>query len=416
MDSVIYAADSLLEKDFSMVSGHILNGKVVILFSNDEHYIVINLKNVEQRQIPKPEITYTIRGPRDCFVENLDTNLSLIRYRLKDPNLRIDTFKVGERTKTAVAVIFIQDIANNSIVKEVEKRIQDIKIDSIWGTGELQAFLQNNKRSLFPNTGITELSDMACEAVMEGKVLILADGGQIALIAPHTLGESMLACDDRYDNKFFELFSIIIRYIALFITLCLSPIYIAVVSFHTDILPSSYTIYLAKLRFTSPFTVFTSVLVLEFIVELLRESLVRVPTKIGTAIGIVGAIIIGQAAITSNIFSPLLIIVVATSLLASFAIPDYFAAHPFRILKFFMIIFTGMFGFYGFTLGLTLILTNLVSIDSFGVPYMAPFAPFNFYDFLRSFMFSRSTSPRRQQYMRTKDDTRTDSFHTPKKQ
>jgi spore germination protein KA len=162
------------------------------------------------------------------------------------------------------------------------------------------------------------------------------------------------------------------------------------------------------------FSALIEVLIVEFIVELLRESLLRVPSKIGTAIGIVGAIVIGQAATAAGIFSPLLLIIVATSLMASFAIPDYFAAHPIRILKFFMIIMTGLFGFYGFVLAFTLILTNLVSINSFGVPYMAPLAPFNLYDAIRAFFFNRSTSPKRQQILRTKDDTRTGTYHRPK--
>lgn len=415
IDSIIYSSDCYLEMDDSKIEGNILNGMAVILFSNDQHYVAVNLKKVEHRSIPIPEITYTIRGPRDCLVENLDVNLSLIRYRLKDPNLRIDTFEVGTRTKTSVAVVYMQDIANDTAVREIKRRINQINIDSIWGTGELQAFLQNNKHDLFPQMGTTERSDWACEAVIEGKVLILADGGQLALIAPHTFSESLIACDDRYDNKFFGLFSRIIRYIALFLTLCLSSIYIALVSFHTDVLPASFTIFLAQMRQKVLFSALIEVLIVEFIAELLRESLLRVPSKIGTAIGIVGAIVIGQAATAAGIFSPLLLIIIATSSMASFAIPDYFAAHPIRILKFLMILMTGSFGFYGFVLALTLILTNLVSINSFGVPYMAPFAPFNLYDSLRAFIFNRSTSPKRQQYMRTKDETRTDTYHPSRK-
>lgn len=415
MESVIYANDCHVEKEDSKIEGNILNGMAVILFSNDQNYIVANLKKIEHRAIPIPEITYTIRGPRDCLTENLDTNLTLIRYRLKDPNLKIDTFEVGKRTKTSVAVIYMQDIANDTAVKEIEKRIGQIDTDVMWGTGELQAFLLNSKHDLFPQMGTTERSDWACEAIVEGKVLILADGGQIGLIAPHTFGESLIACDDRYDNKFFGLFSRIIRWTALFIALCSTSIYIALVSFHTDVLPANYAIFLAQMRSKVLFSALIEVLIVEFIGELLRESLLRVPSKIGTAIGIVGAIVIGQAATAAGIFSPLLLIIVATSLMASFAIPDYFAAHPIRILKFFMIILTGFLGFYGFVLGLTLILTNLVSINSFGVPYMAPLAPFNLYDFVRTFFFSRSTSPKRQQYMRTKDDTRADTYHPSKK-
>lgn len=411
VEDIIYAVDCRLETDTSRVHSHILAGMVVLLFSNDSQYVVINIKKVAHRSISEPEITYTVRGPRDCFVETIDVNLSLIRYRLKDQSLRIEMMEVGKRTKTSVAVIYMEDIANNTVVTEVKKRIASISIDSIWGTAELQHFLQNSKHNLFPLLGTTERSDWACEAVMEGRVVILADGGHIALIAPHVFAESMAACDDRYDNKFFGLFSHIIRYLALYMVLCPSAQYIAIVSFHSYILPIQYTILLAQLRQNVLFSPLIEVILLELLVELIRESLLRVPSKIGVAIGVVGAIIIGQAATSAGVFSPLLLIIVSAELLASFAIPDYFAAHPFRILKFLVILMTGFVGLFGFILALTVILINMFSLNSFGVPYMAPFAPFDRYDYRRVLMFSRATSPWRQQYLHTKDGTRTDFYH-----
>jgi spore germination protein KA len=274
---------------------HILNGMAVILLSTDGQYVIVNLKRVEHRPVTAPEITYTIRGPRDCFVENLNVNLSLIRYRFQDPNLRIEMMQVGRRTKTGVAVIYMEDIANDAIVAEVKKRIDAIDIDAIWGTSELQHFLQGSKHALFPQLGTTERSDWACEAVVEGRVVILADGGHIALMAPQTFGEFMTACDDRYDNKFMGLFSHIIRFFALFIMLCMSSLYIAVVSYHSYVLVFHYTIMLAQLRQDVLFSPLIEVLILELLVELIRESMLRVPQKIGAAVGIVGAIVIGQA-------------------------------------------------------------------------------------------------------------------------
>ena len=411
VENVIYAAECRIEENAALVTGYILSGMVVMLFSNAPQYVVVNIKEVPHRGVTTPQITYTMRGPKDCFVENLEVNLSLIRYRIKDPNIRIDMLKIGERTKTNVAVIYIEDIANNNIVSEVKKRLDAIKTDSTWGTGEIQQFLQNSKRDLFPQTGTTERSDWACEALMEGRVVILADGGQIALLAPYTFPQAMVPCDDRYDNKFFGLFSHILRYMAAFISLCFSSYYIAAVSFHTYILPVDYGILISKLRQNVLFAPLVEVLLLEFLVELIREAILRVPSKIGAAIGVVGAIVIGQAATSAGVFSPLLLIIVAASLMASFAMPDYFAAHPFRILKFFVIIMTGFLGFYGLSLALTVIVTNMVSINSFGVPYMAPFAPYNRYDFRRAMMFTRSTSPWREQFLRTKDNTRTDFYH-----
>ena len=408
IDGIIFCDDCMIESDISKIEEFILSGRVVILFSTDNRYLVSNLKKVEQRPISTPQLTYTIRGPQDCFVENLDSNISLIRYRIKDKNMRIKHFKVGVRTKARVAVIYIEDIANNTVVTEIQKRIESIDVDGIGESGELQTLLQNNKLQLFPQMGLIERSDMAFHSLLEGKVLVMVDGSGIALLAPKTFSEFFYSCDDRYDNAFFGLFARLLRYTAVLIALTASSLFIAITSFHTDVLPSDYAIALAQMRVNVPFNALIGTVVLEFIMELVREALLRVPKQIGPAVGIVAAIVIGQAAISAGIFSPLLLIIAATSLLASFAIPDYTLVNPFRILKFFLILFTGALGFLGFTIFLTFVLAQLVSINSFGVPYMAPWAPFNFHDFIKSLINNSTMDSKRPGYLRTKDSTRTD--------
>jgi spore germination protein KA len=406
VDGIIYADDCRIESDAGKIEEFILSGMVVILFSNDKQYIVVNLKKVEHRSVPTPQLSYTIRGPQDCFTENLDANLSLIRYRIKDKNMQIKHFEVGRRTKAQVAVIYIEDIANDTVVQEVQKRIERIDVDGIGESGELQGFLLNNKLQLFPQIGLIERSDMAFHSLLEGKVLVLVDGSGIALLAPKTFSEFFYSCDDRFDNKFFGLFTRILRYTAIIIALTGSSLFVALTSFHTDVLPVKYAISLSEMRSNVPFTALIGALSLEFIMELLREALLRVPKQIGSAIGIVGAIVIGEAAISAGIFSPLLLIIVATSLLASFTIPDYTLVNPFRILKLMLLLFTGVMGFFGFTIFLTFILAELVSLNSFGVPYMAPWAPFNFRDFLRTLIDGSTMDSRRPNYLRTKDKTR----------
>lgn len=403
MDSIIFADDCKLESDVNKIEEFILSGMVVILFSTSKEYIVVNLKRVEHRPVPEPEINYTIRGPQDCFNENIDVNLSLVRYRLKDKNIRINKFEVGVRTKTKVAVIYIKDIANDTVVNEIHKRIKSINVDGIGESGELQSLLSNNKMQLFPNIGIIERSDMAFHSLLEGKVLVLVDGSGFALLAPKTFVEFFHSCDDRYDNALFGMFARILRYFAIMITFAASSVFVAITSFHSDILPSRYVISLAEMRVNVPFTALIGALIIEFITELLRESLLRIPKQIGPAIGIVGTIVIGQAAIAAGIFSPLLLIIASVSLLASFAIPDYTLATPFRILKFVLLIFTGTLGFFGFSLVITFVLIELVSLNSFGVPYLAPWAPFNFYDFIRTFIKNVTINKKRPKYLRPKN-------------
>lgn len=412
LDEIIYADDCKVESDTSKIQETILSGMVVILFSTDERYIVANFKKVQHRSVPQPEINYTVRGPQDCFTENLDVNLSLIRYRVKDKNICIKDKQVGERTKTRVAIIYLQDIAREQVVREIEEKIDQIIIDGIGESGELQAFLSKNGHQLFPSIGLVERSDMAFNTLIEGKVLILVEGSGIALVAPKTFSEFFYSCDDRYEGKFFGLFARIIRYFALILAFTGSSLFVAITSFNTEVLPTNYVISLAEMRVSVPFPAIVGALILECIAELLREALLRVPKQIGPAIGIVGAIVIGQAAISAGVFSPLLLIIVSASLLASFTIPDFSLMNAFRVLKFILLLFTGMFGFFGFSLFITFVLIELVSMESFGVPFMAPWAPFNFYDFVRSFIFNSTSDPLRPKYLRTKDKTRTKIHET----
>lgn len=404
--NIISASECTLDSDEAKVEQYILNGMTVALFSSDTQYLVIDVKKVEKRAIAVPEFTYSIRGPRDAFIENLDTNISLVRYRIKDASLRVENMKVGKRTKTNIAILYLEDVANNTCVAEVKKRISAIDVDGLVSSGELEAYLLNKQTSIFPQMGIIERSDMACGAILEGKVVIIMDGSPWALVAPKVFSEFLWSSDDFYTNKYFGTFMRILRVLSLNLSFVVSSIYVAIVSFHNDVLPGTYMIAIAESRAKVPFNALIEVLFIEIIGELIRESLIRVPTKIGTAIGIVGAIIIGQAAVSAGIFSPLLLIVISMSLIASFVPADYSIVNPFRILKFLLIIASGTFGFHGFTLVVVLIISHLVSINTFGVPYMAPAAPFNLRDFLKSVMYNKPTASYRPAYLRTKDNTR----------
>lgn len=407
---MIYADDCMLDTDENKIEQYILDGNTVLLLSGDAAYIVINLIKVEKRSIPEPDTMYTLRGPNDSFIEDLNTNVNLIRYRLKNQNLRVERFEVGARTRTPILVIYFEDVANETCVNAVKKRISSIDVDALSSSGDLQNFMQNNKRSLFPQMGITERSDMACAAITEGKVVILMAGGRWALIAPKVFSEYLWSCDDFYMNKFYGTFVRILRVIALIFSFIVSSVYIAIVSYHPDVLPSAYMIAIAQARAQVPFNAFLEVLLIEIVAELIRESLIRVPTKIGTAIGIVGAIIIGQAAVAAGVFSPMILIVISLSLLSSFIPSDYQVVNAFRVLKFFLIFATGLFGFFGFMLVILFILANLVSINTFGVPYMAPIAPYNAKDFWKSVVFDKADAPTRPAFLRTKDKTRTGAF------
>lgn len=394
-----------IETDEYLIVEKLFNGFTIILVSWDKYYIAANIKKVERKAINNPELTYTIRGPKDCFTENLDVNLSLIRYRIKDPMLKIKSFEVGTRTKSNVAVAYIEDIANSKILSDICQRIENIKIDGILESGELQQLLQN-QLGFFPQVGIAERSDMACGGLLEGKIIILAEGSGLSLIAPKTFIEFLWSSDDVYDNKYLAAFIKILRIMSLIMSLTFGSLYIALVSFNNDILPADYILTLARLRANVPFNAFTNVLILEIVVEILRESLLRVPKQIGPAIGIVGAIIIGQAAISSGVFDPFVLIITCLSFLGSFAIPDYTIVNPFRILKFFLMISTAVLGIFGFTYGLCVILIMVVSENSFGIAYFTPYAPYNRSDTFKSIFYSKKDFSQRPNFVKAKDKSR----------
>lgn len=407
LNRILFSSVCSVSKDDAAIVDLLLSGNVVILFSNDEQYLIVKLKRIEHRNISEPEIEYSLRGSKDCFIENLDVNISLIRYRIKDNMLRLKMIDVGKRTKTRIAIVYIEDIASDVLVGEIQKRIEDINIDGIVDSGEIHEFLLNKKFSLFPQMGLVERSDFACRLLLGGRVITLVDGSALALSAPATFLEFFYSCDDCYENKFFGMFMRIIRYISLFAALTASSLYVALTSFHTDALPSDYAILLAEMNAAVPFPSVVGAFLVEFLMEIIRESLLRVPRRIGSAIGVVGAIVIGQAAISSGLFSPLLLIIASLSLLTSFVVPDYTLVNAVRILKFILLLFTGLFGFYGFSIFMCLILAELVSINSFGLPYMVPLAPFNRYDFFRTFMGNITISPFRKKYMHNKNRKRT---------
>lgn len=405
-DSIIFAPNCTINDDETIIEDLILKGFCILLFSNDRHYLVINYKQTEKRTVTTPEVSYTLRGPKDCFIESLDSNLSLLRSRVRDKKLRIEFIEVGVRTKTRVAVVYIEDIANDTAIQEIKKRINNINTDAIYESGELQNYLLNKKSNLFPQMGLIERSDLAGEELLEGRVVVLVDGSCYALSAPKVLSEYLYSCDDRYQNQYAGLLMRILRYTALFLSGSISAVYIAIVSFHPDVLPSDYIVALAQMRARVPFNAMTEAYLMEMISELIHESTLRAPSKIGSAIGIVGTIIIGSAAVAAGIFSSPILIIVSLSLLASYAIPDNSIVSPLKICKFFLMFAASILGFYGIVLGVTVIFLNLVSINSFGVPYFAPFAPFNRYDARRAIMYNKTISPERINYLRTKDKKR----------
>lgn len=406
LSSVITADDCKFIYDEQKVRDRVLSGMTVVLFSNDNVGIEINFKKVVRKSPDASEINYSIWGAKDSFTENLDANLSLIRYRIKDESLKLEMFEIGRRTKTSLLMAYIGDIANEEYVNTIKKRINKIDIDGLLESAQLQWFLNDKKFALFPQAGLEQRSDIACSAMLEGKIVLLLDGSGVALILPKLLIEFLWSSDDECDNIYFGTFSKLLRIISVFISATITSFYMALTGFHAGALPTAYSMMIASGRSGVPFSVITEVILIEILIEILRESLIRVPRSFGSAMGIVGGIVIGQAAVDAGLFSPVILVIAALSLMSSYIVPDYNLTNAVRMIKFALIAFTSVFGLFGLVCGLFLLVLTLIADTSLGSSYFAPYAPFNLRDSLKSIFTNKYLSIKRPNFLHTKNKTR----------
>nr|WP_304217298.1 spore germination protein [Fredinandcohnia onubensis] len=355
----------------------ILTANVAILIEGETIALLADLKGFEKRSIEEPSSESVIRGPRDGFTETIRVNTSLIRRRIRSPRLKIESFTIGKLSKTDVAIVYIEKIASDSVIKEVRKRLESIEIDGVIETGFIEEFVEDFPFSPFPQVQNTERPDIVCGSLLEGKVSILVDNTPFVLIVPMTFWSGLQAAEDYYERFIYVTFIRWIRYILFNISLLLPSIYVAVITFHPQLIPTNLLISIASAREDVPFPVLFEAIMMELMFEALREAGIRLPKSIGSAVSIVGALVIGEAAVQAGIISAPMVIVVAATGIASFAVPRYNFGTAYRLLRFPILILAGLFGLYGVILGMIAILIHLVHLRSFGVPYLSPIAPQN---------------------------------------
>lgn len=359
----------------------ILIGDAVLFIDTTENSIIIGAKGWPMRGVSEPNTESLIRGPRDGFTETFRVNTALVRRRIRDHKLKLKQMRVGKRSFTDVGVMYIEDIVTPELVEEVTRRIKTIDIDAIIESGYIEQLIEDNYMSPFPQINVTERPDEVAASLYEGRVAILVDNSPFALIVPTTLNSLFQSPEDYYDRWYVATILRVIRYMASIISLVLPALYIAVTSFHPGILPAKLVISIAAARQGIPFPALIEAFLLEVTFELLREAGLRLPVPIGGAIGIVGGIVIGQAAVEAGIVSPIMVIIVAITAISSFSIPNYSLSVGFRMLRFMLMVFAGVLGLYGIMLGILLILSHLVRLKSFGIPYMSPYVSFVGSDF-----------------------------------
>jgi spore germination protein KA len=334
-----------------------------------------DVKGWQQRGVERPNTELVIRGPQEGFNESLRTNTALIRKRLKDENLIVENIQIGKRSKTPCSMLFIKDIANDSLVKEVRRRLENIKVDHIFDTGELEQFIEDSTFLPTPGVVATERPDRVSAMLADGRVAIIMNGSPFALVVPITNQDLIHASEDAYVRFPYTNLIRLIRIMAAFMALLLPGVYIAITNYHHEMIPTDLLFAIVTAREKVPFPSIIEILIMEISFELIREAGIRIPGPIGPTLGIIGALILGQAAVSANIVSPILIIIVAVTGISSFAIPNFSAGFAFRLLRFAYIILAGLAGFLGITTGLFIFGLWLVHAKSFGVPFVSPYAP-----------------------------------------
>ncbi|MEG6513313.1 spore germination protein [Desulforamulus ruminis] len=362
---------------FDNIISSLLTGEVILLVDSFPRAFVISCKGYKTRDIPQPSLENSVRGPRDAFIEALPINISLIRKRLPSPNLVVETLKIGKISDTSVALLYIKNIASQGLVAEVRKRLERIDIDVILESGYLEHFIKDNPYSPFPQMLVTERPDRVVGNLAEGRVAILTDNTPLALVVPGELLSLLQHPEDYYANFYYSTLIRWLRYLAFFAALTLPSLYIAITNFHQEMIPTTLFISIAAARQGVPFPAFLEALLMEAAFETLREAGIRLPGPVGQAVSIVGALVIGQAAVQANIVSPLMVMVVAFTGIATFTIPQYNFAITLRMLRFPLMISAAFLGLFGVMIGLLAILLHLCSLRSFGVPYLSPLAPLN---------------------------------------
>lgn len=370
---------SLETGDLTLIVDSIIAGSIAFLDEKSAQIKIFAVGQPPLRSISEPSSESIIAGAHDGFVESLDTNLYLLRSHLNDRKLAIQYHKVGTKSETKVATVYISDIANQEKIDEVNKRISSIKVDTLLSPGSIVEAIEDDSYSIFPQLIDTERPDKVRSAILEGRIVVLMDGSPMAIILPITFFSFFQSPDD-YNSRIPATFIRILRYIACIIAVILPSFYIAVIGFHYEVVPDELAITMKNSIIGIPFPPLIEAMLMEITIELIREAGVRLPKPIGQTIGIVGGLVIGDAVVKAGLISNVLVIVVAVTAVASFVLPSFEMTSTIRMLRFPLMFMASMFGFIGISFGLSIVLMNLCRLESLGVPYLSPVAPFNWQD------------------------------------
>jgi spore germination protein KA len=354
----------------------LMAGDTLVLVDGIDQALGAGTQGGEKRSIAESTTQMVVRGPKGAFTESIGTNKAMVRRIIKTPDLWTESFKIGRVTKTDVTLMYIHGIANDKVINEIRQRLNRIDIDSILESGYIEQLIEDETMTSFPTIYNTERPDVVAGNLLEGRIAIFVDGTPFVLIAPAVFMQFFQSAEDYYARFDIATSIRLLRIFMFLISLIAPATYVAVTTFHQEMVPTTLIVAIAAQREAVPFPAFVEALLMEVTFEILREAGIRLPKAIGSAVSIVGALVIGQAAVQASIVSPAMVIIVSITAIASFATPSFDMAISARLIRFLFMLGAATFGFYGIILVLLMMVVHLCSLRSFGVPYMAPFAPF----------------------------------------
>lgn len=369
---VISAASVRQSSRFEDILDSLLTGSTILFVDQFERTIIIDTAQIDERAITEPESEKVVSGPREGFTESIGTNISLIRRRLKTSNLKLRFRELGTETKTKICICYLESIADKKIVEEVERRLSKIDMDGILDSGYIQEMIKDTMPTPFKTVGDTERPDIVAGKLLEGKIAILCDGTPIAVTMPFLFIEYFNVNEDYYNNYYYSTINRMVRWFGFFLASSVPAIYVSLVTYHQEMIPTQLLLSIYGSRQNVPFPTIVEAVIMLFVFEILRETSVRIPSVVGQTISIVGALVIGQAAVEAKLVSAPMIIVSALTGITSFVIPKM--QGELIIIRLFFIIGASIMGLYGYLFCVMCMFIHLASLRSFGIPYMMSIA------------------------------------------
>jgi len=352
---------------------HIVAGSTALFLEGSTTALIASMHGWEARNVSQPDTEVVVRGPREGFTETLRTCTSLLRRRIKNPNLKFEKMTIGKQTKTDVVIAYIKGIANDKIVEEVKRRLSRIDTDSILESGYIEQYIEDNPWSFLPTIGNSEKPDIVAAKMLEGRVAILTDGTPFVLTVPYLFIEAFQSSEDYYSRPFYASILRMLRFVAYFISVFAPALYVALTTYHQEMIPPDMLISMAAAKEGTPFPAFVEAMIMGIIYEILKEAGVRLPRPVGQAISIVGALVIGEAAVSAGLIGAPMVIVVSLTAISSYVVSSI--NDTVSIMRLVYVLMAGFLGLFGIMIATAGFLTHMVSLRSFGVPYLAPISP-----------------------------------------